>query len=116
MKGVDIRTTQEPLGHADIRMTLRYPHLSPSCLLDAVEKLLDATGTTTGTSESEAEERQMPGPGTARTHRGTREGLGKLCTGRRAEATEWLNHESGLVDAGVALVVAAGEAHAAAPV
>src|SRR5262245_64084361 len=38
--------------------------------------------------------------------------LGKLCTGRRAEAGEWLNHESGLVDPGVALVVAAGEPHA----
>jgi hypothetical protein len=42
--------------------------------------------------------------------------LGKLCTGRRAEGDEWLNHESGLVDAGVALVVAACEAHGAAPV
>jgi integrase len=46
MKGVDIRTTQELLGHADIRMTLRYSHLSPSHLLDAVEKLLDGTDTT----------------------------------------------------------------------
>ena len=55
MKGVDIRTVQELLGHADIRMTLRYSHLSPAHLLDAVEKLTEErTGTTTGTSESSA--------------------------------------------------------------
>ena len=56
MKGVDIRTVQELLGHADIRMTLRYSHLSPAHLLDAVERLAEKrTGTTTGTSDSGAE-------------------------------------------------------------
>ena len=57
MKGVDIRTVQELLGHADIRMTLRYSHLSPAHLLDAVEMLTteDRTGTTTGTREPNAE-------------------------------------------------------------
>ena len=52
MKGVDIRTLQELLGHADIRMTLRYAYLSPVHLLDAMEKLAERrTGTTTGTSD-----------------------------------------------------------------
>src|SRR5262245_55995123 len=54
MKGVDIRTAQELLRHADIRMTLRYSHLSPSHLLDAVD-LLDGTGTTTAA--------ELPPPG-----------------------------------------------------
>jgi len=81
MKGVDIRTTQELLGHADIRMTLRYSHLSPSHLLDAVEKLLDGTGTTTGTSESEPQERHVAEPRTARTHRGTKRATRRSRTG-----------------------------------
>jgi site-specific recombinase XerD len=38
MKGVDVSATQKLLGHAGIRMTLRYSHLSASHLLDAVEK------------------------------------------------------------------------------
>ena len=81
MKGVDIRTTQELLGHADIRMTLRYSHLSPSHLLDAVEKLLDGTGTTTGTSESEREQREVAESGTRRTHRGTTRATRRSRTG-----------------------------------
>jgi integrase len=73
MKGVDIRTVQELLGHADIRMTLRYSHLSPAHLLDAVEKLTDErTGTNTGTSEwgARAAQPKLPqGGGSAREKR-----------------------------------------------
>jgi integrase len=37
IQGTPIRTIQELLGHRDLRMTLRYAHLSPVHLRDAVE-------------------------------------------------------------------------------
>ena len=40
-KGVHLRTVQQLLGHADIRMTERYAHLAPSMSQDAVN-LLDS--------------------------------------------------------------------------
>ena len=39
MKGVPLVTVKELLGHADIKTTLIYSHLSPEHLKDAVEKL-----------------------------------------------------------------------------
>jgi integrase len=41
MKGVDLRTVQELLGHKDLRMTLKYAHLAPDHMRKAVE-VLDA--------------------------------------------------------------------------
>jgi integrase len=39
MNGVDVRTVQQLLGHKDIRMTMRYSHLSDGHLKDAVRRL-----------------------------------------------------------------------------
>ena len=39
MKGVDIATIKELLGHKTLTMTLRYAHLSPSHKVSAVELL-----------------------------------------------------------------------------
>ena len=41
MRGVPILEVQQLLGHADLRMTLRYAHLAPSALVDAVSALDD---------------------------------------------------------------------------
>jgi site-specific recombinase XerD len=41
MKGVDIRTVQELMGHKTIQMTVRYAHLAPQHKLAAVERLCD---------------------------------------------------------------------------
>jgi integrase len=38
MAGVDIRTVQELMGHSTITMTMRYAHLSPTHLREAVNK------------------------------------------------------------------------------
>jgi integrase len=41
MKGVDLNTVRELMGHADLKMTLRYAHLAPQVTQRAVETLDD---------------------------------------------------------------------------
>ncbi|MDR0648482.1 MAG: tyrosine-type recombinase/integrase [Synergistaceae bacterium] len=42
MKGVDLNTVRELMGHADLKMTLRYAHLAPKSKLRAAEVLATA--------------------------------------------------------------------------
>jgi site-specific recombinase XerD len=39
MKGVDLNTVRELMGHASMKMTLRYSHLAPENKMKAVELL-----------------------------------------------------------------------------
>ena len=41
MKGVSLKAVQELLGHADMKMTMRYAHLSQGHLRDSVNLLND---------------------------------------------------------------------------
>ncbi len=45
MKGADLKTVQELLGHKSIEMTMRYAHLSPNHKQTAVERLCDEMDT-----------------------------------------------------------------------
>jgi len=53
MKGVDIRTVQELMGHKSITMTMRYAHLSPEHRIAALEKLCEPSATRSATEQSE---------------------------------------------------------------
>jgi site-specific recombinase XerC len=42
MKGNDLKTVQELMGHRNIEMTLRYAHLSPAHKMSTVQTLVQA--------------------------------------------------------------------------
>jgi len=44
-RGIPLKAIQELLGHGSMQMTMRYAHLSPNNLRDAVSSL-DPTGVT----------------------------------------------------------------------
>jgi integrase len=54
MKGADIHTVAQLLGHKDLRMAARYQHLSPTFLADAVGRLDAAYGTLLLSSQKES--------------------------------------------------------------
>jgi len=55
VRGVDLRTVQELMGHQSYELTLRYSHLSPCHQLEAVQRLnAPRSGTTTDTEPEKA--------------------------------------------------------------
>ena len=44
MRGIDLRSVQELMGHQTITMTLRYSHFAPGHLLEAVQRLSGGGG------------------------------------------------------------------------
>jgi len=52
MSGQPLRTIQELLGHADVRMTIHYAHLSPTHLSEAMRTVGSMATATDGDADS----------------------------------------------------------------
>ncbi len=59
MKGVPLLAIQQLMGHAEIKMTLRYAHLSPDSKRNAV-RLLDERRSGTWTAHAVVEAAENP--------------------------------------------------------
>jgi site-specific recombinase XerD len=60
MAGVDLNTVRELMGHADLKMTVRYAHLAPESKLQAVKVLDKKRKNITPFSNSEADSPAKP--------------------------------------------------------
>jgi integrase len=56
MAGGDLRTVQELMGHQTIAMTVRYAHLAPGHLREAVQRISRVRGDTPGDTQPESSE------------------------------------------------------------
>ena len=65
MRGVDLRTVQELMGHKTIQMTVRYAHLAPQHQLAAVQRLCDTEAVQTAASDTRTDTEPMGDPTTA---------------------------------------------------
>jgi integrase len=54
MAGVSMRHIADLMGHSEIQTTMRYAHLAPGHLADAVEKLAEKRGQTYTTTDTKA--------------------------------------------------------------
>ena len=61
MRGAPVRAIQELAGHADLTTTMRYMHLSPASLQQAI-RLLDARAEAPGRDGGEKAEISTPPP------------------------------------------------------
>ena len=59
MAGVSLRTLAELLGHKTLAMVMRYAHLAPAHLRDAVEKIAESPSDTTSDTDPTNSEDQM---------------------------------------------------------
>lgn len=60
MSGVPLKAVQELLGHATIEMTMRYAHLAPAVVRDAVRTLDRSCGVNTGVNTIARNEKTAP--------------------------------------------------------
>jgi len=58
MQGIDLKTVQQVLGHKDIKMTMRYSHLSPEYVQEAIERL-DSVWTLYGHQKKNQQKKQF---------------------------------------------------------
>jgi integrase len=65
MRGAPVRAIQELAGHADLTTTMRYMHLSPASLQQAIG-LLDARAQAPGRDRGEKPEISTPPPENSR--------------------------------------------------